>query len=1440
MRGVELQFKLAALVALRARRRGVRVRLWARAGSARPFDDLVLRLAAPAPAAPATLYVQLWHAKGQLAEKDFVEEGKKTYLGKYFTFFRKLRTLFAQKSTLPEGNEDSCILAEGSLDNVLCVLYTTKDLPAERPLPQASTTGVLAELENLLRTDTRGAEDCGFFFTAEDTQLFKEWLQDENSNYCIDENFPDVEWVLARDVRRQARQVAGEGLITFKDSYCFTLKEALCANHLRIIVPGIPVGLRAAKLLQVLDCDFPSRWLYANPQLLIQFPASVFVALCKRTWVDILVIDTDEVNPGLNEVISAVLSKVKLVEVCSVAHSEGTSCVQQLEEEWEMEHLVCRSEEKLLDRPVHYQGLYVRLGDLVPKWVKNPDPQLSQLIPQTSMLMHTEVFIASATSARLQRVKGGAMMHGVELEIKLAALVALRARRARLPFELFTKAIIAKPFSDLVLRVNAQPSHVGGATVFVDLLHSKGQLDVEDFVEKEKRTHMGKYFDFYERLQNLFSSGTGLPGIEEDDGVLYESSKGEVLLVLYTTKEGSSLKPQLQPLKDSILPVLEDIFKTNGEQSAFSFTPEDEQVWNLFEGENCEKVKSYKHEFLPRFRVLCNQLHAENLDGLIAEELNGLFGCHLPNARYHQMDYVQLLREWSQDPDSNYCLSEESGDLEWVLAQDIRRHARLAAGDGAVVFREDGCAELRKALEQGHLRVIVPGVPEGIRAAKLLQLLDQEFADRWLYTSAELLTQFPAPLLTALCKAPQVEVLVIDANEVSQSLGDVINAVLDMVKLVRVCSVTHSEAAPKMGQLVEIWRLEHIKRNVEDKEEKDILDRTVLYQGSLVQLRDLVPMWAVPPRPVLKDASHQTSAKSTEFSNPSHVKMISENSFADKDKRFHLPRMPGTANSFGLEFEYKIAGLLALRARRSGLRFQLFLNVAAAFPFDDIVLRIYAPQPALYLVQIKHMVSRRLMTSRDFTRKGNFSLEKYFRSFEKLRYLHRNREINMREDDRWLIDVPLENNWFVLLTTAGVSGFKPSQALSSREQIPHEYLFLTSCGGANDIIRFGPEDVEVWNLFKDNEELKIYQDGFLSQLVLFVNQVTSDKVDSLILHEIKLLLCPRNPRPRPQESTCQSVCFNYINWLKSWSEGSAGFCLTESSHEIEKAVVYHFQKWARAKDLCHVFAFENAYCSHLDAALVQNKSIELVVLGVPPGIRAAKLLERLDHVVSDGWMYVDDEVWKELSADILVKVALAVRVVVLDFQHEAEAQKLMQAVGDAVQVVMLYSSPKDGIECHRTGSVLCIEEDWKLEHLTMEAQEKLLDSHVLFQGDSVPLRALEAAWPRVRQEADGALLGALARGDAALGAALPGHAEDERLYIPRGLQHPSALCASALRLASAADHLALQGFAPRALRRLQDALGWSDEEARQRISDVQNTLICRRCAGLKGFRKPEE
>ncbi|GLH10624.1 Protein of unknown function, partial [Gryllus bimaculatus] len=490
--------------------------------------------------------------------------------------------------------------------------------------------------------------------------------------------------------------------------------------------------------------------------------------------------------------------------------------------------------------------------------------------------------------------------------------------------------------------------------------------------------------------------------------------------------------------------------------------------------------------------------------------------------------------------------------------------------------------------------------------------------------------------------------------------------------------------------------------------------------------------------------------------------------------RPRLERLVGGATAEGVEFERKVAGLAALRARRLGARFQLYSNVAAARPFDDV----------------------------SFTVSKNFCLKKYFDFFLKLRGWHQQKLDpggTLTEAERLLCEEPMDQCRFVIFTTQ------------------ERWKAAAICGAANDhlhkmarlVLDTAAADDCIWDLLNGDANEEIFRQEFLPNLLVYCEQRESGQLDGFISREIQALLGDRLPQ-------LDLLALRYLGFLKEWMrDGAKDFCLTEDSAEVEWYLAQHLREKARQACALDVLQFQGTRCESLRNAMRRNGAVVIQVAGVPAGARAAKVLGLLNAEQRDAWVYVNGDVLCQFEAKALV--------LVLDVDSNPKnLNDLVLAVSGDVRIICFGKMFLENIP------VTTLEDELTFSQLTADAQTRLLERTIKFQGQPVRLRELEGAWPGLRAEADGALLGGLALGEAALGDALPAaggeEEEAERLYIPRSFQHPSALEPAVLCLASPRDHLVVTGPPPLAdaLKRLRCRLGWSLDEMNDRWTVLEN------------------
>ncbi|GLH07505.1 Reticulocyte-binding protein 2 homolog a [Gryllus bimaculatus] len=335
---------------------------------------------------------------------------------------------------------------------------------------------------------------------------------------------------------------------------------------------------------------------------------------------------------------------------------------------------------------------------------------------------------------RVKEVESGLL---VDKEVKNGLMVLKEA---------FSNVAAARPFDDLILRLAPRSSPNKSTTYFVQLKHiGKKPLALKTFVN-DKNFLLKKYFEFFLKLRSWYQLASSHQPLDAEQRILCEGSLDDCRF------------------DEGIHKMAHDILNTGeGQNCVLHFSQKDKVVWSHLNGDSNEKI--YQQEFLPLLRLFCDQSTSDMLDSLITTEIKTVFGKSLPQLNLFYFQYLEFLKGWANNDGRNYCLTENSGEFEWIIAEHLRREAR-------------------KISQMELLEFKVADVPAGIRAAKVLQLLEAEQQDSWIYVDSEVLRQYDLQALTAVCQAAHCRVLVLDVEVVRRKLKQLVLAVAGAVKVV--------------------------------------------------------------------------------------------------------------------------------------------------------------------------------------------------------------------------------------------------------------------------------------------------------------------------------------------------------------------------------------------------------------------------------------------------------------------------------------------------------------------------------------------------------------------------------------------------------------------------------------------------------------------------------
>ncbi|GLG97276.1 Protein of unknown function, partial [Gryllus bimaculatus] len=353
-----------------------------------------------------------------------------------------------------------------------------------------------------------------------------------------------------------------------------------------------------------------------------------------------------------------------------------------------------------------------------------------------------------------------------------------------------------------------------------------------------------KYFKFCADFHAMHARRDALA--DADERLLCDCDLQDTRFVIYTNKTVQRGRPPRQPppapLQQLVFP-FEDIMDTGAPGDAdniFCLSGRDQAALDVFNGHSSENL--YKTFFLPRLRIFCRQSHAEELDAIIYKEMNEMFGGPLGRIETYVPKYIQNFKDWSQEDHQDECITEASDRLEKIFEADIVNLARSAAGDDAFVFEPAFCTHIRDTLaDHSAIRICVQGVPPGHRAAKLLQVLDENYADRWMYVGNTVNALFPTAALVAVCEK-LCDVLVLDVEEVDDKILRLVKDVPGGVKIVALVSSRNDALKKKYDDILsswkdlfDDWKLEHLQKNIQET----FLDTELLFQMFPVDIENL-------------------------------------------------------------------------------------------------------------------------------------------------------------------------------------------------------------------------------------------------------------------------------------------------------------------------------------------------------------------------------------------------------------------------------------------------------------------------------------------------------------------------------------------------------------------------------------------------------------------------
>jgi len=197
----------------------------------------------------------------------------------------------------------------------------------------------------------------------------------------------------------------------------------------------------------------------------------------------------------------------------------------------------------------------------------------------------------------------------------------------------------------------------------------------------------------------------------------------------------------------------------------------------------------------------------------------------------------------------------------------------------------------------------------------------------------------------------------------------------------------------------------------------------------------------------------------------------------------------GSAQIHGQIFEYKVCALTFLRATNKGCKFKLASNKKGHGAFDDVVVEYLDENCSKrhIFLQLKSKAKRQVTMSELKSKKGDFSLRKYYNSYIQVEETFNCSEEGVKFDGK------NDKSLFIIYTNTGVADDLKSNKVAD---IGEEAFLMT--GGS--VLQFNEEEHK--DIYEHLQELPKHRE-FLSRFRIFYGQANEKEMDCHIKPELQ-------------------------------------------------------------------------------------------------------------------------------------------------------------------------------------------------------------------------------------------------------------------------------------------------------------------------------------------------
>jgi len=409
-----------------------------------------------------------------------------------------------------------------------------------------------------------------------------------------------------------------------------------------------------------------------------------------------------------------------------------------------------------------------------------------------------------------------------------------------------------------------------------------------------------------------------------------------------------------------------------------------------------------------------------------------------------------------------------------------------------------------------------------------------------------------------------------------------------------------------------------------------------------------------------------------------------------------------------------------LRATNKGYKFKLASNATGLGAFDDILLEYRDDKCSKkhIFLQLKSKANRQVTMSELKSKKGDFSLSKYYESYIQVQENFNCSEEGVKMDGR------VDESLFIIYTNTDIA---PNLKSTKDTHIGEEGFLMT--GGS--VLQFNEEEHKA--IYEHLQELPKHRE-FLSRLRIFYSQADEKKMDCHIKPELQ-----QSMKFPDSELDLTYMCF--IDFVKDWWQNFNYFLkerntkehdlLEKTKEKVRTNLVAKIldQRKSEIDDLS--VKYKESAITDVEQMIEPHKAVLIFAPGRSTTLTAAKIHQMLSarkHTILNLQQFVryKSEVmlaWRNLF-DVLVLESQSSTENLQDtfvetsiFLNQCDVNKKFIFISSGIGNIQQTTALRTTLSTNLTE----VYDDWKFTDIVTDKRMLLLEKKVYFQGDEIKL-----------------------------------------------------------------------------------------------------------------------